>query len=63
MSTSSEKPERMQRKERGSMFWLRVMTRISIWVGRGPSRIVVYGIALYFVLAASAETSSAQLRP
>jgi len=36
------------------MFWLRVMRAISMAVGRGPSRIVVYGIALYFVLAASA---------
>jgi hypothetical protein len=43
----------MQRKERGSMFWLRVMRIISMAVGRGPSRIVVYGIGLYFVLAAS----------
>ena len=60
MSTSSEKPEWMLRKERGSMFWLRVMTRISMWVGRGPSRIVVYGIALYFLLAVSAARQASR---
>jgi predicted LPLAT superfamily acyltransferase len=60
MTTSSEKPEWMQRKERGSMFWLRVMTAISMRVGRGPSRIVVYGIALYFMLAASAARQASR---
>ena len=31
------------------MFWLRVMTWISLTLGRGPSRIVLYGIAAYFL--------------
>ena len=31
------------------MFWLRVMTWISLKLGRGPSRIVLYGIAAYFL--------------
>jgi predicted LPLAT superfamily acyltransferase len=41
----------MQRKERGNLFWLRVMTWISLTFGRRLSRIVVYGIALYFFVA------------
>jgi len=43
----------MQRRERGSMFWLRVMSRISLVFGRRLSRILVYGIALYFLIMAS----------
>jgi predicted LPLAT superfamily acyltransferase len=38
-----------QRPERGSMFWLRVMTWISLTLGRAPSRVVLYGIAAYFL--------------
>ena len=49
-----DKPEWMRRKERGSLFLLQLMSRISLVVGRRLSRIVVYGIALYFVLAAPA---------
>jgi predicted LPLAT superfamily acyltransferase len=52
-------PEWMQRKERGSMFWLRVMSAISLGAGRRASRLVVYGIALYFLLfAGAARTAS-----
>jgi len=47
-----ERPEWMQRKERGSFFLLQLMSRISLAFGRRLSRIVVYGIALYFLLAA-----------
>jgi predicted LPLAT superfamily acyltransferase len=35
--------------ERSSMFWLRIMTWISLTLGRRPARIVLKGIALYFV--------------
>ncbi|MEO8653223.1 MAG: acyl-CoA synthetase, partial [Ramlibacter sp.] len=38
-----------QRPERSNMFWLRVMTWISLKLGRGASRIVLYGIAAYFL--------------
>lgn len=48
------KPEWMQHQERGSFFLLQLMSRISLIFGRRLSRIVVYGIALYFLLAASA---------
>jgi predicted LPLAT superfamily acyltransferase len=42
----------MQRKERGSFFLLQLMGRISLLFGRRISRVVVYGIALYFLIAA-----------
>jgi predicted LPLAT superfamily acyltransferase len=38
-----------QRPERSNMFWLRVMTRLSLMLGRGPSRVVLFGIAGYFL--------------
>jgi predicted LPLAT superfamily acyltransferase len=38
-----------QRPERSNMFWLRVMTWISLRLGRGASRFVLYGIAAYFL--------------
>lgn len=46
-----DKPEWMQHQERGSFFLLQLMSRISLIFGRRLSRIVVYGIALYFLLA------------
>jgi predicted LPLAT superfamily acyltransferase len=38
-----------RRPERSNMFWLRVMTWISLTLGRAPSRIVLHGIAAYFL--------------
>lgn len=35
------------------MFWLRVMTWISLTLGRSASRVVLYGIAAYFLVFAS----------
>jgi len=52
--STDEQPVWMQRKERGSMFLLQLMSRISLMFGRRLSRLVVYGIALYFLLAAPA---------
>ncbi|HEY8906822.1 MAG TPA: acyl-CoA synthetase [Rhodoferax sp.] len=46
------KPAWMQHEERGSFFLLQLMSRISLLCGRRLSRIVVYGIALYFLLTA-----------
>jgi predicted LPLAT superfamily acyltransferase len=46
-----EHPEWMHRKERGSIFWLRVMRWLSLNLGRRLSRLVVFGIAGYFLLA------------
>lgn len=37
------------RPERSSMAMLRVMTWISLRLGRGPSRVILYGIAAYFL--------------
>jgi len=38
-----------QRPERSNLFWLRVMTWISLTLGRSTSRVVLYGIAAYFL--------------
>jgi len=46
------KPEWLRRKERGNVFWIRLMSWLSLLFGRRLSRIVLHGIALYFVLAA-----------
>ncbi|NMM05153.1 acyl-CoA synthetase [Polaromonas sp.] len=43
-----------QRPERSNMFWLRVMTWISLRLGRRASRFVLYGIAAYFLAFAPA---------
>lgn len=41
-----------QHKERGSLFWLRIMCALSLRLGRTLTRPILYGIALYFLLAA-----------
>jgi predicted LPLAT superfamily acyltransferase len=46
-------PAWLQHKERGSFFLLQLMRSISLLFGRRLSRLVVYGIALYFLLAVS----------
>jgi predicted LPLAT superfamily acyltransferase len=47
-------PTWLQRKERGSLLLLRLMTWLSLTLGRRLTRPIVYGIALYFLLAAPA---------
>ncbi|MDR2839176.1 MAG: acyl-CoA synthetase [Azonexus sp.] len=46
-------PEWLQHKERGSFILLRFMCRLSLWLGRPLSRVVLHGVALYFALANS----------
>lgn len=41
-----------QSPERSNMFWLRVMTWISLTLGRSASRVVLYAIAAYFLACA-----------
>lgn len=48
--SGSSKPQWMQQQERGSRFWLRIMSTLSCLLGRRCSRLVLYGIAAYFVL-------------
>lgn len=48
---SVEAPQWLQRKERGSLLLLRFMTWLSLTLGRRLTRPIVYGIALYFLLA------------
>jgi len=43
------------RPERSSMLMLRIMTKISLTLGRRTGRIVLYGIALYFFLFSPAS--------
>jgi predicted LPLAT superfamily acyltransferase len=59
-SAAKETPEWMLHKERSSMFWLRLMRWLSLTLGRRLSRIVVFGIALYFVLIASTARTAAR---
>jgi predicted LPLAT superfamily acyltransferase len=48
-----------QRPERSNMFWLQIMTWISLTLGRKVARTVLYGIAAYFLLfAPTARTMS-----
>lgn len=44
-------PAWMQHEERGSLFWLRFMQKLSLLVGRPATRPIVYCIALYFLCA------------
>jgi predicted LPLAT superfamily acyltransferase len=53
-------PQWMQRKERGSFFLLQLMSRISMLFGRRLSRLVVYGIALYFLMTATAARKASR---
>ena len=48
--SASTKAEWQQRPERGSQFMLRVMLWLSRHLGRSVSRLVLYPIALYFLL-------------
>jgi predicted LPLAT superfamily acyltransferase len=50
-----------RRPERSNMFWLRVMTCISLNVGRRASRVVLYGIAAYFLAFAPAARKMSRL--
>jgi predicted LPLAT superfamily acyltransferase len=50
----SKRTDWNQRPERSNMFWLSVMTWISLRLGRGPSRLVLYAIAAYFLAFAPA---------
>ena len=53
-------PEWMLRKERGSFLLLQLMRRISLLLGRRLSRTVIYGIALYFLLAVPKARSASR---
>jgi predicted LPLAT superfamily acyltransferase len=55
-----DEPVWMQREERGSNFWLSFMTRLSLLMGRRCSRLVLYGIALYFVIFARKSRAASQ---
>ena len=50
MRVDSRLPEWRQRPERGQLWLLRFMVRLSLWFGRRTSRLVLYGVAFYFLL-------------
>lgn len=50
---NNQNPIWLRHKERGNFLLLQLMRRISLVFGRRLSRIVVYGIAIYFLLAVS----------
>ena len=52
--SADKTPAWLQRKERGSLLLLRFMTWLSLTLGRRLTRPIVYGIALYFLLAVPA---------
>lgn len=55
----SPQAEWVQRPERSNMAMLRLMTWISLHLGRAPARVVLLGISLYFLLfAPAAKTAS-----
>lgn len=53
-------PPWLQHKERGSVLLLRFMTWLSLTLGRRLTRPVVYGIALYFLLAVPAARAASR---
>jgi len=50
--TAARLPEWRQRPERGQLWLLRLMVRLSLWFGRTLSRVVLHGATLYFLLFA-----------
>ncbi len=49
-----------QRPERGSALLLRLMTRLSLWFGRKPARVLLHPIVLYFLLCSPAARRSSR---
>lgn len=56
----ADTPPWLQHQERGSVLLLRFMTWLSLTLGRRLTRPVVYGIALYFLLAAPAARAASR---
>ncbi len=54
MSELAQGPAWLQRKERGSVWLLRLMSWLSLTLGRRVTRVIVHAIALYFLLAVPA---------
>jgi predicted LPLAT superfamily acyltransferase len=56
----TDAPAWLQHRERGSALLLRFMTWLSLTLGRRVTRPVVYGIALYFLLAVPAARAASR---
>jgi predicted LPLAT superfamily acyltransferase len=50
MTSGVKAAEWVRHRERGSLWLLKIMASLSLRFGRGPSRIILYGIAAYFFL-------------
>ena len=50
-NTAAPSPAWLAQRECGNLFWLRVMRALSLCLGRRATRPILYGIALYFLLA------------
>ncbi len=59
-AAETDTPAWLQRKERGSLAMLRFMTWLSLTLGRRLTRPIVYGIALYFLLAVPAARAASR---
>ncbi len=59
-SPGAAAPAWLQHKERGRLLLLRFMTWLSLTLGRRLTRPVVYGIALYFLLAVPAARAASR---
>ncbi|WP_058088383.1 LpxL/LpxP family acyltransferase [Aquabacterium parvum] len=55
VSPAGAAPVWLQRKERGSMWLMRLMSWLSLTLGRRLTRVIVHAIALYFLLAVPAS--------
>lgn len=53
LAATDSPPEWLHHAERGSLFWMRVLRALSLALGRRCSRLILYGVALYFALAAA----------
>ena len=49
-----------KRPERSSLFWLTVMRRLALGLGRGPARLLLYPITLGFLLTGKAEGAASR---
>lgn len=58
--SGADTPAWLQHKERGSLVLLRFMTWLSLTLGRRLTRPVVYGIALYFLIAVPAARAASR---
>jgi len=60
VSDVAQQPAWLQRKERGSIWLLRLMSWLSLTLGRRVTRVIVHAIALYFLMAVPAARGASR---